>query len=386
MHKIVDIAVIGAGASGLMFASLVCDKFDVVVLDSNDTFAPKLKISGGGKCNATNINVSSKNFLGDDEFVSSVLKQFSNTDLVRFFEKNGLKLNQVDRVVKGQLFANSSSQIIDIFKNLTKKANFIFEAKVEDAKITDDIFEITYNKTDKLYAKNLVIACGGPSYPVLNASDIGYKIAQNFGHKIITPKPALVGFTAQKDEFWFKELSGVSLEAKITIGERSFEGGFLFTHKGMSGPVILNSSLWWEKGQISIDFLPKIENIATILKSNQNKIISTAIPLPKNFMKAFLQKIELEDKKISSLNYDEIAKLELLKNYRFAPAGNFGFSKAEVTKGGVSTNEINNETMQSKIIKNLYFLGEVLDVTGELGGYNLQWAFSSAQICGYKFK
>lgn len=376
-----EIAVIGAGASGLMFASQLGGKKKVLIIDANDTFAPKLKISGGGKCNATNEVVTGANYLGDSAFVEKVLSTFGNRDFMKFCKDNLLELKRVDRVVQGQLFCIHSSLIIDLFKKLSGKCEFRFGHKVVDVNKNLDIFEIITDRGN-FYAKKLVVASGGVSYPILNATDIGYKIATKFGHKIVQPSPALVGFTVQKDEFWFKQLCGVSLDVKLQVDGKTFFGGFLFTHRGTSGPVVLNASLWWKKGAICLDFLPKIQNIEVFLKPNKNKNISTALPLPKNFVKVFLNKIGLSDNKICDLTKEDFQKLAILKDYTFSPAGNFGFSKAEVTKGGICTDEIDDNNFQSKLCKNLFFIGEVLDVTGELGGYNLQWAFSSAKICG----
>lgn len=225
----------------------------------------------------------------------------------------------------------------------------------------------------------MIIATGGVSYPKIGATDIGFKIAQSFGHKIEKLNPALVGFTVQKDEFWFKNLSGISLTADIKVEDKTFRDSLLFTHKGVSGLGVLSASLYWQKGQIEIDFLPKYP-LDKFLKNSQ-KQITTLLPLPKRFTKEFLKSIDLEDKPIYKLTDNEKDRLKKLKNYSFAPAGNFGYSMAEVTKGGVSTDEINPNSMESKLIKNLYFIGEVVDVTGELGGYNFQWAFSSAFVC-----
>ena len=163
---------------------------------------------------------------------------------------------------------------------------------------------------------------------------------------------------------------------KIRVEDKILENDLLFTHKGISGPVVLSSSLYWEKGKISIDFIPHI-NLDKILRMKSKKFISSALLLPKRFMKEFLKSIDLKDKAVVKLNEDEKSNLKILKNYEFSPAGNFGFNKAEVTKGGVNTDEI-KPTFESKLQKNLYFIGEVLDVTGELGGYNFQWAFASA--------
>lgn len=378
--KIYDICIVGAGASGLMFASLASNIFDIAMIDANKILAPKLKISGGGKCNVTNVFCGVENFFGDSKFIAPALQNFSNSDLIAFLRQNGVETNEVKRVVNGQIFCKSSTNLIEMFRAKIDKVSFFNCAKVLGAVKNGDLFEIDLSG-QKICAKKLIIASGGVSYPELNATSIGYEIAKNFGHTICAISPALVGFTVQSDEFWFKALSGISIEAQMKIGDKIFEGGLLFAHKGISGPVVLNSSLWWKKGKMAINFAPKIKDLPKHLQKNKDKNISNALNLPKNFMKAFLEKIKLQDKKISQLDLKEIATLCTIQNYEFSPAGTFGFSKAEATRGGVCTDEINAYTMQSNFAPNLYFLGEVLDVTGELGGYNLQWAFSSAKIC-----
>ncbi len=174
-----------------------------------------------------------------------------------------------------------------------------------------------------------------------------------------------------------KTLSGISFNASLRVEGKTLESDLLFTHKGISGPVVLSGSLYWQKGKMSLDFLPN-SDLKKLLDKKSKKQISSVFPLPKRFVLEFLKSIHVEDKAINRLKEDEIEKLQVIKNYEFAPAGNFGFSKAEVTKGGVCTQEVNPLTFESKLQNNLYFIGEVLDVTGELGGYNFQWAFASA--------
>ncbi|NCB13529.1 MAG: aminoacetone oxidase family FAD-binding enzyme, partial [Erysipelotrichia bacterium] len=205
-----------------------------------------------------------------------------------------------------------------------------------------------------------------------------FDIAKKFGHTIEKLEPALVGFTVQKEQFWFKNLAGISMPVISFVDEKSFEGSLLFAHKGCSGPVILTTSLYWKKGKIALDFLPK-QKIEKFLVGNKN--ISTAIPLPKRFIQEFLQSIELEDKKVSTLSNEEKEKLKLLKYYEFSPAGNFGYTKAEVTKGGINTDEINHNSFESLKQKDLYFIGECLNITGELGGFNFQIVFSQSYVC-----
>lgn len=335
-----DIAIIGAGASGLMCAARAQEK-NICVLDSNKEIGAKIKISGGAKCNITNQHLSSSHYLGSNERLDTVFQNFDNKKLLEFLEQNGVKPKLDEKIVKGTYFCNSSNDVITMFKKLTKKAHYFLEHTVLDVEKKDETFLITTNKKN-IYTKKLIVASGGLSYPLLGASDIGYKIAKKFEHKISKLDPALVGFTVQKEQFWFKELSGLSVDVRITIENKKIEGKMLFTHKGCSGPAILTTSLYWKKGNITIDFLPYKDSY-----------------IPKRLKKV------IKENKIDP------------KNYQFAPAGNFGYSKAEVTRGGVLLDELDSH-MQSKNCANLYFVGEVTEVTGELGGYNFQWAFSSA--------
>lgn len=370
--KIYDIAIIGAGASGLMSASQL-QQHDIAIIDSNTKKGLKILASGGGKCNVTNKNVSVDNYLGDKEFIKNALSQYSSKDLLSFLDTFNLKL-EVRRY--GQYFCkNSAKDLLSILEGLTRHCKFYMSSSVLQVEF-NKTFIITTEK-EKIYAKKLVIASGGLSYSAIGASDIGYEIAKSFGHTIITPAPALVGLTVQKDQFWMKSLSGISFNARLSVEDKSLESDLLFTHKGISGPVVLSGSLYWKKGQIALDFLPNMDLRKTLDKKSK-KLVSSIIPLPKRFMVEFLKSINLEDKQVCKLKNEDLEKLYLLNNYEFAPAGNFGFTKAEVTKGGVNTDEIDGVTFESKLQKNLYFIGEVLNVTGELGGYNFQWAFASA--------
>jgi len=336
---IYDIVIIGAGASGLMAASKFKNK-SICIIDANDKIGAKIKISGGAKCNITNKFMGAEKFLGDQEFIKPVLEKFNEKNLLNYLSQNKVFPNLNPKIVKGTYFCNSSSDVIDMFTKLTSHCKFRMNTKVLDVEY-DEYFTIITDKGE-IGGNKLIVASGGLSYASLGASDIGFKIAQKFGHTINRLDPALVGFTVQKDQFWFKELSGLSLDVKIKVMNKEVVGKMLFTHKGCSGPAILTTSLYWQKGNISIDFLPNKDSY-----------------LPKRFKQ-----------QIKDLDID-------LHNYTMAPAGNFGYTKAEVTKGGIATKEISS-TFESKLQKNLYFIGEVLDVTGELGGYNFQWAFSSA--------
>ncbi len=348
----------------------------VCIIDANPKLGEKIKISGGGKCNITNEFVSEKNYLGDSEVLKEAFSTFSKDDLLRFLNKNQVFTKLDPRLTKGTYFCKSSQDVIGMFTSLTKDVKKHLNTKVLDVNF-DGHFKI--KTQDKIIeAKKLIIASGGLSYPKLNASGIAYEIAEKFGHSIIRCEPALVGFTVQKEQFWFKNLSGISVMADVFVEGKRIEGSLLFAHKGCSGPVILTTSLYWKKGKIAVDFLPR-QNIEKFLKGN--KKISSALPLPKRFIQEFLSSQNLEDKAVSSLKSEEIEKLKTLKYYEFSPAGNFGFSKAEVTRGGINTDEINHKSFESLKQKDLYFIGECLDITGELGGFNFQFAFSNAVCC-----
>ncbi len=372
--KVFEVAFVGAGASSLMAASFL-QKHSVVLIDASPKIAPKIKISGGGRCNFTNTKISSKNYLGNTQFIDEVFNNFGKKELLEFFDTHNLIYEKRD---DGKYFCKkSSSDVIDIFAKLTKKSTFFLSETVQSVEF-DKYFIIKTNK-QIIRAKKLVVSSGGLSYRSLGASDIGYKIAQNFGHNVITPAPALVGFTLQKEQFWMKSLSGVSLRVALHVENRNFIDDMLFAHKGVSGPAILSASLYWKKGLISVNFAPHID-ISKLLHQKNKKQISSVLSLPKRFTKEYLKSISLDDIAVDRLNESQIQKLQKLNFYKFAPAGNFGYTKAEVTKGGVSSDEIKYLTFESIIKKDLYFIGEVLDVTGELGGYNFQWAFSSAAM------
>ena len=372
--KTYDIAFIGAGASSLMASSFIKNK-SIALIECSSKIAPKIKISGGGRCNFTNKSVQSDNYLGDRDFIEGVLKSFGQRELLNFFLEQGLKFELREN---GKYFCkNSSQEIINIFSNLTRHCSFFLNHKVEKVQF-DKNFII---KSDKqtINAKKLVVSSGGLSFKSLGASDIGYEVAKSFGHNIIQPSPALVGFTLQKEQFWMKNLSGISVDIALHVEDKIFRNSLLFAHKGISGPSVLSASLYWKKGSIWVDFLPDLK-ISSLISKKSKKQISSILPLPKRFIKEYLKSVCLDDISIDMLSLQDKKRLIRLNHYEFSPAGNFGYSKAEVTKGGVSSDEINHLTFESIMKKNLYFIGEVLDITGELGGYNFQWAFSSGAI------
>ncbi len=368
------IIIIGGGASALMLASLL-PKNTAAIIESNPKPGAKILVSGGGKCNITNSRMGTEYFLGDADFVQEPLKKFNEKALLRWLERQNL--HPVLRKETQYFCKDSAKELLDIFLKESRKQTLFLSERVLEVTKRDALFYVKTNKSTYT-AKAVVVASGGLSYPKIGASSIGYEIAESFGHTIVRTAPALVGFTVQKEQFFFKELSGVSTDVKIQVGDYVCEGSMLFAHKGLSGPAVLDASLYWEKGKIEIDFLPHFswKNV-----QGSKKQISSLLPMPKRVTKAFLLQFKLEDKPFHQCTKQELEILQTLSHYSFSPAGTFGYTKAEVTKGGVETSEVDSSTMMSKKEEGLYFIGEVLDVTGRLGGYNFQWAFSSAYSC-----
>jgi predicted Rossmann fold flavoprotein len=375
-----DVMILGGGAGGLMCAAWLNENsaLKVGVIEGNAKVAQKLKISGGGKCNITNVEVDASHFLGDESTVASVLKQFSKEDLLKWLKGHGLR----PVVRKGRYFfcPQSSEEIISILRKASSPTAFFLTHTIESVTKAEHYVI----KTDKagFEAKTVVVATGGASFRTLGATDAGLKIAASFGHGIKPFRPALVGLTLQPEQFWMKELSGISFPVEISVGGKKLREDMLFAHRGISGPAVLSASLYWSKGEISIDFLPhkKIESLC----KGQRRQVGTVIPLPRRFTKLFLEQIGVRDKPCNALSKEEIKRLETIHAYAFAPSGNFGFTKAEVSKGGVPSCELDPKTLESRKEQGLYFIGEVVDVTGELGGYNFQWAFSSAVAAARK--
>ena len=374
--NIYDVVILGAGASGLMCAAHLDKSLKVAIVDANSKVARKLKISGGGKCNITNVDVSEAHYDGDEELIEYALSVFSKEDLLEFLVSYGVE----PEIRKGRYYfcKESSDEIINVLKERTKKHRFFLNEEILSANKESGVFHVKTSK-QTLKAKKLIIATGGKSYASIGASDIGLQIAKSFSLKVKEFTPALVGMTLQKEQFWMKELSGLSAYVHINVNDKIINEEMLFAHRGVSGPAILSASLYWQKGNISIDFLPN-KNILELTQGSK-KLVSSAIPLPKRLSKALLEALDVQDIECKKLSKSSLEKLKKIHSYEFAPAGNFGFTKAEASRGGVLASELNRYTLEVLDVEGLYFIGEVVDVTGELGGYNFQWAFSSAVVC-----
>jgi len=377
MH--IQIAIIGGGASALMLASQL-PKRSAIIIEKNSVPGAKILVSGGGKCNITNAIMGTDFFLADSSFTASILEVFDEKALLQWLKKR--KLDPVLKKGSQYFCRDSSRELLSLLQKESRKQTFLYNETVLSVSKRGAYFTVKTNRRT-LTADAVVVASGGLSFPKLGASDIGYEIAEHFGHNIVKTAPALVGFTVQKEQFFFKELSGASTDVIINVNGQSFHGALLFAHKGISGPAVLNASLYWEKGRIEIDFLPGFFWDGLCKSPKQ---LSSLLPLPKRVTKAFLVQLKLNDKTGNKITGNELRVLKSLNHYSFAPAGTFGYSKAEVTKGGVETAEVDSQTMMSKKTEGLFFIGEVLDVTGHLGGYNFQWAFSSAVCCAGFFK
>ena len=373
MSSNVEILVIGAGASGLMLSSLLKRKSSVMLIDGNPKIGAKIAVSGGGRCNFCNEKLSVDHYRTDPRFVGEVFRRYGRDWLLDWAKKRGLALRNEK---EGQFFCTRGAQSLnEIFHREIRGVDLHLQTRVQAVSGRGPF--VVETDRGSYRARKLVVASGGLSFPRLGANDLGLQIAREYGHSVLRPAPALVGLTLQPPQFFMKELSGISLPVEIRVASRRIRGDLLFAHRGISGPVVLNASLWWDRGEIEIDFLPDFDE----KRLKGSKHLSTLLPLPKRVAKAFLEHLEIEDTPAAKMGPATHKKLQNIRRYRFAPAGTFGYARAEVTKGGVSTEEVDPHSMESCLVPGLYFLGEVLDVTGELGGYNFQWAFSSAAVC-----
>lgn len=391
---IYDAVIIGAGACGLMCgvqAAALGKK--ILILEKNDRAGAKILISGGGRCNYTNLNSTSENFISEDKaFCEEVFKQWTVKDSIDFFDRNGIVGKEK---VLGQLFpqSNNAKDVVAIFLNLLKKykAELRLNALViKVSKNENQIFESTYEingRKIEVLSKTVVMSSGGLPISKLGASDFALRTARFFDLRIVNTAPALVPLTITgKDKDWFAALAGNSIYCKVSNQRISFHENILFTHWGLSGPAILQLSSYWRAGEdIVIDLLPGA-SMSTIIAQERafgGKRLLQQI-LQEHFTKKFVESLTKFlpiDKKIASLSKAE-AKLinSTIHHFKVKPAGDKGYDKAEVMRGGVATEDLNPRSLESIKIEGLFFGGECVDVTGWLGGYNFQWAWASGYV------
>lgn len=384
-----DVIIIGAGAAGLMSAASAGKRGKkVLLIEHSSKIGEKIRISGGGRCNFTNINASKANYLSQNpHFMVSALSSYTAKDFISLVESYGISYHEK---TLGQLFCDGSSkQIISMLIHLCEKNNVTLktECTVTDVSKSDH-FRIHTNE-GTFTSNSLIIATGGLSIPQIGASDFGYRIAQKFGLKIIPTRPALVPLIVDpsKREL-FTTLSGVSNPSIASYKKMHFAENILFTHKGLSGPAILQISSYLENfnnKEISINLMPAINLHEQFMSDKNSK------KTPTNYLKNFLTNRLVDHlantadfhKCITDLKKESLFKIaDLIHNFKIPISGSEGYQKAEVTVGGIDTNELSSKTMECKKVPGLFFIGEVVDVTGWLGGYNFQWAWSSGHAAG----
>ena len=381
-----DAIIIGAGAAGL-FCALEAGKRGrkVLVLEHNAQVGRKILISGGGRCNFTNRNVRAENFVSNNpHFAKSALARYTPQDFVELVKKHRIEFYEKKL---GQLFCRESSRLI-VEMLLTECGSAKAEIRTSCTVKTvekNELFEVETNQ-GKFSAQNLVIATGGLSFAKIGATDFGYRVAQKFGLKIRPPRPSLVPLVFPRDLQNYKKLAGVSIDSVVSFGNQSFRENILFTHRGLSGPAILQISNYWQKSQpVSIDLMPERDapRLLAAERENRQKLDNfLSAFLPNRFAEVFIEQ-NFANKPVYQISKKEIEKAgENLNKWQVKFDETEGYDKAEVTLGGVDTNELSSQTMESKKVKGLYFIGEAVDVTGWLGGYNFQWAWSSGFAAG----
>ncbi len=383
-----DVIILGAGGAGLMCAAIAGQRGKrILLLDSAEKPGKKILISGGGRCNFTNVHASHAQFICQNpHFVKSALGRYTPQDFIDLVERYNIAWHEKE---KGQLFCDGSArQIVDMLLSECKKGDVTLALGegVEDISRNDEGYYVRYG-AGLASAKSLVIATGGPSIAKMGASGFAYDVARQFGLKVIEPRPALVPLKLGDDELLFRELSGVSANVVARCARAEFNAAALFTHKGLSGPAILQISSYWKNGdEITLDFTPHLAK-GWLLEAKRKTAKLTVRKVLGEFLSDRLVKVLGERLALTGdLGNITDAKLQeaedRLANWVFTPMGSEGFAKAEVTVGGVDTDGLSSKTMEVKSVPGLYFIGEAVDVTGWLGGYNFQWAWASGWAAG----
>lgn len=383
-----DVVIVGGGAAGL-FCAIEAGKRgrNVIVIEHADRIGKKIAISGGGRCNFTNIYTSPDNFISANlHFCKSALARYTPTDFISLVEKHHISYHEKKL---GQLFCNEGSQrIIDMLLNECADAGVEIKCRSTVDAVTKQSGGFELSVRQQTYVcESLVIATGGLSIPPLGATDFGYRLARQFEMTIEPARPALVPFTLSKEALQqLTPISGISVDAAVRANGKTFRENFLVTHRGLSGPAILQVSSYWSPGQeIHINLLPDHEVLALLTEHQQSETTLTNLLsdyLPRRFAHAWCT-LNVESRPMKRYTPRELQDIaNRLTDWKVVPTGTEGFKKAEVTAGGVSTNELSSRTMEARKVSGLYFIGEVVDVTGHLGGYNFQWAWASGYAAG----
>jgi predicted Rossmann fold flavoprotein len=392
MSEQVDVVVIGAGAAGLMCAAQAGKRGRrVLVLDHAKKPGRKILISGGGRCNFTNYDVSANHYLcRNPHFVKSALSQYTNWDFIGLVAQYGIEYEEREH---GQLFClDSAKQIVSMLLAECDLPNVAFRYQVDIQQIdkTEAGFVLKANGLD-IECTSLVVATGGLSMPKLGATPFGYKIAQQFEIPVIATRAGLVPFTLHvEDKEQLADLSGIAIPCEITCASgKTFKEALLFTHRGLSGPAVLQISSYWQAGESLWINLVVDADIEHLLKQNLDKHPNQSLKntlskvLPKRLIEVLIERKQLVDKPLKQFNHKELEMIiSTLEQWQITPNGTEGYRTAEVTLGGVDTDYISSKTMECKSIAGLYFIGEVMDVTGWLGGYNFQWCWASGYVAG----
>ena len=385
-----DVIIVGAGAAGMMSAIEAGKRGrKVLLVDHSKKIGEKIRISGGGRCNFTNIHTEANKFISQNpKFVISALNQYTQNDFINLIKKHNIKFHEKKL---GQLFCDESAQqIVDLLLLECENANVVLkkEIMITDIDKKEEQYFITTN-SNQYYSDSLIIATGGLSIPKIGASNFGYEVAKKFNLDIIETLPALVPLTfSEKILGICKELTGLSVEAVVSFKKTFFEEGMLFTHRGLSGPSILQISSYWKLGDnININLTPKFNIFKSLeekkkLNPKQDICLIISEILPKRLAQIICKENEVSGN-IRELSSKKLKQLsDSINTWVINPTGSEGYRTAEVTLGGVNTNELSSKTMMVKKHPGLFFIGEVVDVTGHLGGYNFQWAWSSGFVAG----
>jgi predicted Rossmann fold flavoprotein len=383
-----DAVVIGAGAAGMMAAATAGQRGKrVLLVDHNAQPGRKILISGGGRCNFTNLHTAPDRYLSENpHFAKSALRRYTPADFLTLLESYGIAWHEK---TLGQLFCDGSArQVVDLLVEECRKGgvDFAFGAPVSDLERGDGGFRIALDGRTA-QAGSVVLASGGLSIPKLGATTFAYETARRFGLAVVQPRPALVPFTLGPDEALFRDLSGVSTEVEVFWNRVRFREAALFTHRGLSGPAMLQiSSYWQHRTPIAVDFLPGAEPgwLLDAKRERQRAALRRTLAerLPERLADALLERIGLAGE-LGALSDKALRQVEQrLRAWPFVPSGTEGFAKAEVTAGGISTADLSSRTMEARRVPGLYAIGEAVDLTGWLGGYNFQWAWASGHAAG----